>query len=244
MRTYSARVSEIRLQGPLQGPDSASAWIACPPSAIPAPGRYVLAWAPDDADAPLATTLFASDRDASHRLEPPSADSGFLAAPPLPRAWVPGTGLILRGPLGRGFSWPAPLRKLALAALGDTVARLIPLLDAALTADASVALFASGPLPSLPPAVEVNPLDVLPDAPAWADFLALDVPLESLPSLGRLLRMEVGDTHLACPAQVLIYTAMPCGGLSDCGVCALPVRRGWKLVCKDGPVFEVHELLP
>jgi hypothetical protein len=36
---------------------------------------------------------------------------------------------------------------------------------------------------------------------------------------------------------------MPCGGLAECGVCALPAHRGWKLLCKDGPVLELGELL-
>ena len=149
--------------------------------------------------------------------------------------------MTLRGPLGRGFSWPALLRKLALAALGGTVARLMPLLHAALAQDASVALFASGPLPSLPPAVEVNPLDVLPDAPAWADFLALDLPLHALADL----RMVVGagsGWRTPCPAQALIVTPMPCAGLAECGACAVPARGGWKLACQDGPVFDLHAL--
>jgi NAD(P)H-flavin reductase len=36
--------------------------------------------------------------------------------------------------------------------------------------------------------------------------------------------------------------AMPCSGLADCGVCAVPARRGYKLACKDGPVFDLDEL--
>jgi len=35
---------------------------------------------------------------------------------------------------------------------------------------------------------------------------------------------------------------MPCGGLGDCGLCAVDLKRGWKLACKDGPVFDLNEL--
>jgi hypothetical protein len=36
---------------------------------------------------------------------------------------------------------------------------------------------------------------------------------------------------------------MPCAGLADCGVCAVELRRGWKLACKDGPVFDLRDIL-
>ena len=56
-----------------------------------------------------------------------------------------------------------------------------------------------------------------------------------------------GDTGAGGPwrageAQALIVTPMPCGGIAECGVCAVTVRRGWKMACKDGPVFDLKEL--
>jgi hypothetical protein len=47
---------------------------------------------------------------------------------------------------------------------------------------------------------------------------------------------------LPCPAQVLITTPMPCAGLAKCGACAIASRRGWKLACEDGPVFDLNHL--
>jgi NAD(P)H-flavin reductase len=41
----------------------------------------------------------------------------------------------------------------------------------------------------------------------------------------------------------LVVAPMPCGGLAECGVCAVTTRRGWKLACKDGPVFDLGELI-
>jgi NAD(P)H-flavin reductase len=56
-----------------------------------------------------------------------------------------------------------------------------------------------------------------------------------------LLHLE-SFQKIPCPAQALFYSPMPCGGAADCGVCALRTRHGVKLVCKDGPVFNLEEL--
>jgi NAD(P)H-flavin reductase len=228
MRLHPASVSEIRL---LAG--QPAAWIACPPSAVPAPGRYVSAWSPEDADAPLGTPLFAAE----------TSPVGFLAVSPLPRPWEPGACLQLRGPLGRGFALPSATRRLALAALGETAVRLIPLLRTALAGGASLALFTDLPLPSLPADVEISPLSTLPEALSWADFLALDVPLQALSRLEGVLGIPAGGHPLPCPAQALVLADMPCAGSGECGACAVLVGRKWKLACTDGPVFDLRELL-
>ena len=44
-------------------------------------------------------------------------------------------------------------------------------------------------------------------------------------------------------AQVLVLVPMPCGGMGECGVCAVKIQRGWKLACKDGPVFDLEDLI-
>jgi hypothetical protein len=229
MRTYQASVREIVWQ-----PEAGrSARIDCPPTAIPTPGRYVLAWSPEDADAPLAVPLFAAL----------ALEDGFIAAPPTPHHWEPGTPLRLRGPLGRGFEPPAQLRRLALAAIGPSLARLGALMDEALAQGAEVALFTDAALPNLPPAVEANPLSGLGEALTWADFLALEIPLEELHGLSKLLGVEPNIHSLPCLAQIFVLSPMPCGGVAACGACSLETRHGWKLACEDGPVFPIEELL-
>src|SRR3990172_6283209 len=132
MRASTGRVTEMRLD---QG--QAMAWIDCPAKTIPAPGQYLLA---TPAKAILSTPLFCAQ----------PGERGFLAAPPIPADWVPGTALALRGPLGRGFRLPgeAPCH-LALVAAGDSITRLLPLAAAALLQDTAVTLFSDAPLPSL-----------------------------------------------------------------------------------------------
>ena len=227
MRLYDASIRELRYYTPNQP----AAWIVCPAEAIPAPGRYIAAWATADTAAPLSTPLFAAQ----------IAPDGFLAAPPIPFSWEPGAILELRGPLGQGFTLPATARRLALAALADTAARLLPVIPMALQSDIAVALFSDSPIPNIPSAVEIYPVQDLPEALAWADILMLDMPVDELERLRGRLRMKPED-RLPCPAQALILTAMPCSGIAECGACFVPGRRKWKQACQDGPVFDLNEL--
>ncbi|MCB9133807.1 MAG: hypothetical protein H6636_00160 [Anaerolineales bacterium] len=228
MQNYVGNVAEFQLT-PEGRP---AARITCPEKALPAPGQYLLAYAPDDTDAPLATVLYPTER----------SPGSFLAAPPIPPTWQLGTTLHLRGPLGKGFRLPGSIRNLALVALGDTIARLLPLLPLAdnVAFFLPAHLFASTPF--LPVSIEINPLTDLSPALRWADFLVLDLPLERVPDLPKLLKLTK-DRYLPCPAQALIVTPMPCGGIADCGVCAVGNARRYWLACKDGPVFDVKELI-
>ncbi len=153
--------------------------IACTPPIHPAPGQYVLAtsapvnlsdWGGDA----LSTPLFVY----SH-----TSQSALLAAPPLPPGWKVGDHLALRGPFGKGFRFPSGARKIALAALDDNPYRLSGLLQPALQRQAEVTLYCSFIPADLPVAVEILPLDLLPDALRWADFLAIETCLLSLAEL-------------------------------------------------------------
>lgn len=208
------------------------AWIACPQAAIPSPGQYLLGRRVEDWNAVLATTLFAAGSD----------EDGFLAISPIPPAWEPGARLELRGPTGRGLHLPDGLRRLALISSGVSPARLIHLAAQALKRqETTVALFSDASLPRLPAALEAQALQNVPEALAWADFLAIDIPVSSLSGLRRLLGLGSGERP-PCPGELLIETPMPCASLADCGACAVPGRHGWKMACKDGPVFDINEI--
>ena len=234
MRCLPGRVKEVRFES-----GGRAAWIECPRAACPDPGRYVLAYAPADADQFLALALFSGQAAGDPATGSQPGEGGFLAAPPVPDSWGPGTALELRGPCGRGFQLPGEIRRLGAAAFTPSAARLMPVITQALQRDVSVTLFSDSPLVGLPYALEVSPLAALTEALPWADFLALDLPLEKLEDLRTLM----GAGELRCPAQALIYIPMPCGGAAECGACAVPARRGYKLACKDGPVFDLRELL-
>jgi len=220
-------VSEIRLETGRH----VEARITCPSSAIPSAGQYLLASDLDDLDAILGIPLFTAEK----------SQHGFWAASLFPVTWTPGTNLDLVGPLGHGFDLPLNIQRLGMVALGETVSRLLSLIQLTAQTQGGMTLFTDLTLPILPVALEVYPLASLKEALDWPDFMALDVPLTRMGELRDVLGLGYG-TVLPCPAQVLVTTPIPCAGLAQCGACAVPARRGWKLVCEDGPVFDLSSL--
>lgn len=226
MASDRVEILETRLDG-----GSVSCMLRLPPGLRPAAGQYLYAFCEEAGDL-LPTVLFPASL--------PGAEMLFAA--PVPLAWSAGMLLVARGPLGRGFALTDAARRVALAALNSSAGALLPLAWQALQRGGEVALYAQVAPPGLPPAVEILPLDLLPEAPAWAHYLALDAPLAALEALpGRLGARGFGP--LACATQVLVRAAMPCAGAAACGVCAVQTRRGWKLACKDGPVFDWETLV-
>ena len=231
MQRAEIALLEVRLEGEgLLG-----GRVECPPGLLPAPGQYLLAHAAGSAE-PLPTPVFAA------RFFPNGTSSAELElAPPLPPAWTAGTRLVVRGPLGRGFSLPATARQVALVAANGAPHALLPLVDAALGQGAAVALYTRGIPAGLPSEVEVLPLDMLPDVLGWADYMAVQLQPGGLSGLRRRFGLAP-HTIMPVPAQVLVQVPMPCGGTGECGLCAVLTRRGWKLACKDGPVFDFNGL--
>ena len=203
--------------------------VTCPPNLVPEPGQYLLA--SDGTDSPLPVPLYYTD----------SAPQGFVAVTPAASRWVPGLMLDLRGPLGRGFSMSLAARKVGLVAFDDSPARLRGLIRPALKQEAAVVLVSSSAPDNLPDDVEVQPLSTLNEILAWADYVAFDVARENL----HQLQEQVGKQNQVIArlgAQVLVRTPVPCGGIAECGVCAVTLKSEWKLACKDGPVFDWGEL--
>jgi dihydroorotate dehydrogenase electron transfer subunit len=201
--------------------------VACAPGLIPSPGQYLLA--SDRSDAPLPVPLFHTD----------SAPEGFIAV--APDSWHPGFELSLRGPIGRGFALPLQARKVGLVAFDDSPARLRGLIRPALKQEAAVVLVCDSTPDNLPDDVEVQPLSALQEIVEWADYVAFDVRRGNLNGL----RERLGNANQSAvrkDAQVLLLTPIPCGGIAECGVCAVSLKSDWRLACKDGPVFDWNEV--
>jgi len=224
------QVVELILQDGLR-----HARISCPVTLTPSPGQYLLA---SDASytilslskgSPLPVPVYYTD----------SAPQGFIAAP-APDSWNPGQEIYLRGPLGRGFTLPASARKIALVAFDESPSRLRGLIQPALSQGAAVVLVTDSVAENLPDDVEVQPLSALTEILEWADYIAFDVARENLPGLMERLGKQNHSSALR-DAQVLIRTPVPCGGVAECGVCAVTTKSGWKMACKEGPVFELFD---
>ena len=93
------------------------ALIACPAGLVPSVGKYLLAADREETDAALGVVSFNAE----------TTPHGFWEAAPIPPSWRPGTALDLTGPLGHGFDLPREVQRLGLAALGESMGRLMPL---------------------------------------------------------------------------------------------------------------------
>lgn len=226
MHTGKGQVIELILENGLR-----HARITCPAELVPSPGQYLLAGIASSSD-PLPASLFSTE----------SAPGSFISSTPIPETWTPGTEINLRGPLGYGFNLPAYARKVALVPFDDSSSRLKGLIRPALGQSAAVVLVSELDEERLSDEVEVQPFSALDEVLEWADYIAFDVARESLPGLRERLG-ALNQLSVKKDAQVLIRTPVPCGGVAECGVCAVTLKSNWKLACKDGPVFELREIL-
>ena len=160
----------------------------------------------------------------------------------------------LIGPLGRGFTAHPDSTKLLLIAGGVGIAPLVYLADKALAAGCSVKFVLGAETASqmhprnlLPRDAEPSiatadgslgekglVTDLLPRFIDWADQVFACGPI---PMYRTMAAME-----LAKPVQVLLEQMMGCG-FGACFGCRIETRQGMKFVCKDGPVFELRDVI-
>lgn len=160
----------------------------------------------------------------------------------IPASWTPGRKVWLRGPAGRGFHLPVQARRVALVSFTGSFARLAPVANAAILNGAAVSLFSPSLPAGLPAEVEALPLQALGEARGWADYAALEAEAGQIEDVIELLGCQHGP-RIPFPAEILISTRFACAGASDCGVCAVKAGRRYRLVCKDGPVFDLNSFL-
>lgn len=217
MQQFTATITKIWLDGSLQ--------LDCPPAKIPPPGSFLLAW--DNHAGACGTPLYPTGT--ASPTTPRVAPIGST-----PSQWDVGSTLTLRAPIGRGFQIPKSSRRIALAAIESTPARLLPLILPALAQNAEVALFCDITPADLPFAVEISPLETLPQNLHWADFLALDLPTTPVEHWHTLASHALGNV------QALVRAQTPCAGLALCGVCALTLHGKTLLLCHEGPVIPLN----
>ncbi len=212
--------------------------VSCLPNLIPSSGQYLLAG--DTSNAPLPVPLFHTDSTPQGGSMAPWRH--FIAAAPIPDSWNPGLELHLRGPLGHGFTLPLSARRIGLIAFDISPARLKGLIRPALKQGAAVVLVCDSNPDNLPDDVEVQPMSSLHEIVEWADYVAFAVARENLNQLRERLG-KLNQFAAEKEAQILIHTPIPCGGIAECGVCAVTLKSSWKLACKDGPVFNWKDML-
>ncbi len=177
-------------------------------------------------------------------------------------AWLsrrrPGDALSVLGPLGHGFVNKPRASNLLLVAGGLGVAGLLALADQAVSEGKSVTLLhgartADQIFPSrlLPPQVELAVAtddgsaghkgyvtDLLAQHLPWADEIFACGPNSMFASMAHVLRQQQSRKSV----QVLMEEHMACGTGVCYGCAVFPRRGGVRLVCKDGPRFELREI--
>jgi dihydroorotate dehydrogenase electron transfer subunit len=176
-------------------------------------------------------------------------------------AWLserqPGDELTVFGPLGKGFEVTRGTENLLLVAGGLGVAAVVALADAAVARGGHVTL-----LQGARTAAKLFPADLLPgdvemlsatdDGSAGHRGLVTDLLAEHLPwadqvfacgpnAMFRSMANVLRDARSRKPVQILMEERMGCG-TGVCYGCAVFARRGVRLVCRDGPRFDLKEV--
>ena len=164
----------------------------------------------------------------------------------------------LLGPLGNGYSIHPDSHNLLLVAGGIGIAPLCFLAQEALNQGCSVTLLLGAPTATqlypgdlLPPEIELviatedgttgkkgMITDLLPDFARRADQTFACGPS----SMYRAMATQGQQLLEAKSVQVSLEVRMGCG-LGICYGCTLRTKRGLKQVCRDGPVFELNDIL-
>jgi hypothetical protein len=226
MKTHTVNISGLE-----QINDEVCVQIKTQPFVQPIAGQFFQASAADSSDL-LPTLLYPC------RITP----TELVLCGEIPKGWTPRTELHIRGPRGNGFHLPPLTRRVALTTLDHfSVNRIMALADMALAANAEVTLFTNKPLSDLAPEIEILPLEELSQVKDWADYLAAVLLPNQVTSFRNGLQLNSGR-KIPCTAEVQLEFPMICDETSACGVCAVYTSRGWRLACKDGPVFTLDDL--
>jgi dihydroorotate dehydrogenase electron transfer subunit len=167
----------------------------------------------------------------------------------------PGDRLDLLGPLGNGFTIHPKSKKLLLVAGGIGIAPLVFLADEAVKKGLSVTMLYGAPTATqLYPSKLLSKVrlvtatedgsqgekgmitDLLPDFIKEADQLLACGPLPMYRTMATMPELKNK------PVQISLEMRMGCG-LGVCYGCTVKTRKSLKQVCKDGPVFELDDVL-
>lgn len=169
-----------------------------------------------------------------------------------------GERLDLLGPLGNSFVMEPASRNLLLVAGGMGIAPLAFLAQQALKQNKSPRLLLGArtkellyPTEYLPSGIEVfvttedgsygtkgMASDILCHHINWADQILACGPKAMYQTIANLMQQQPARK----PVQVSLEVRMGCG-LGACFSCSIKTRYGMKQVCKDGPVFNLEEIL-
>ena len=168
-----------------------------------------------------------------------------------------GDELRILGPLGHGYSLDPSARRLVMGGGGTGLAPLIALADQAVALGKDVTLVSAARTASL-----LYPRDWVPDGVAIVEVTEdgstgeRGLITDALPGIMRGIDQaffcgpvpmyraiwETWGSHgISTPTQVLLEVRMACG-FGICYGCAVATHSGRKMVCTQGPMFDLAEV--
>ena len=234
-------------------------WLSCRPLAKGAsPGRFLMIHCGDGFDPLLPRPM------SFHRFRQNDGERQFAILYDIRgrgTAWLSarkaGDELSVFGPLGKGYAVNSRTQNLLLVAGGIGVAAVIALADEAIAADKAVTLLQGARTANklYPPELlltEIESLsatddgsvghqgyvvDIMPQHLSWADQVFACGPNAMFAGMAQVMR----EARSRKPVQALLEEHMGCGS-GVCYGCAVFTRKGVRLVCRDGPRFELREV--
>lgn len=169
-----------------------------------------------------------------------------------------GENLDLLGPLGNGFSIMPASNNLLLIAGGRGIAPLVFLSQKALSSGRNVKLLLGSrsknclyPMKLLPEGTETmittedgshgakgKITDILPEHVDWADQIHACGPLAMYQAIAK----QSSKWQIKKPVQISLEVRMGCG-VGACYACSIKTKNGMKQICRDGPVFNLYDII-
>ena len=236
-------------------------WLNSPPIASPTqPGQFVMVRCGEGGEYQLRRPLSLHQLAAQSTLS--TRFALLFAVVGKGTRWLSqrqaGDNLDLLGPLGRGYSIYPTSHNLLLVAGGIGIAPLVCLAQQVLSQGCSLKLLLGAPTAVqlypqrlLPSGVELTIAtedgsagkrglitDLLPDFIGWADQIFACGPT----SMYQTMAIRKKLLLMAKPVQISLEVRMGCG-LGVCYGCTIKTKGGLRQVCKDGPVFDLDDIL-
>ncbi|HEY6406835.1 MAG TPA: hypothetical protein VIY29_05140 [Ktedonobacteraceae bacterium] len=169
-----------------------------------------------------------------------------------------GATLDILGPMGHGWEVRSTTRNLLLVSVGSMIAGVTLLAQSALEQELAVTIVAHFPSAAevypaalLPPEVEYHSItadgsvgqqgdivSVLGNYLPWADAACCSVSRETAALLYSTFERLRGKNF----AQALVLHPLVCAN-GVCLACSIETLSGARLICRDGPVFDLRELV-
>ncbi len=233
-------------------------WAQAPEIApLAQPGQFVMVRCSEGYDPLLRRPL------SIHKVAPPSSASQLallFAVAGRGTRWLAqrkeGDMIDLLGPLGQGFVLGPESRNLLLVAGGIGIAPLVALAERGIADGFQVTLLLGAPTQS-----QLYPADLLPpqirillateDGSAGRRGVVTDILAELVNEADQVFACGPISMYNAMASQgilkgksvqISLEARMGCG-MGYCYGCALETKKGLRLVCKDGPVFDLDDIV-